>query len=75
MRAVSILALACMAWMASGVSADACSIRGRWCGYPNWAANAFEDWTGRAPLPDRPIGVPALPQPRLKAMQPKRPRQ
>ena len=23
--------------------ADACSIRGNWCGYPLWAANAFED--------------------------------
>lgn len=27
--------------------ADACSIRGRWCGYPLWAANAFEDPWGR----------------------------
>jgi hypothetical protein len=22
--------------------ADACSIRGNYCGYPSWAANAFE---------------------------------
>lgn len=23
-------------------NAEACSIRGRFCGYPSWAANAFE---------------------------------
>lgn len=27
--------------------ASACSIRGSWCGYPLWAANAFEDPWGR----------------------------
>lgn len=57
MRALAVLALASVGWLAAGTSADACSVRGRWCGYPNWAANAFEDKTGRAPLPDRPIGV------------------
>lgn len=38
--------------------ADACSIRGRWCGYPLWAANAFEDKSGRvnpATGPVRPV--------------------
>lgn len=54
---LAIVAVAVVGLASSSVSADACSARGRWCGYPNWAANAFEDKTGRAPLPDRPIGV------------------
>jgi hypothetical protein len=38
--------------------ADACSIRGQWCGYPYWAANAFEaprDRVQEGALPVRPI--------------------
>lgn len=28
---------------------DDCSVRGRYCGYPAWAQNAFEGPTGRRP--------------------------
>ncbi len=33
--------------LAASAPAAACSIRGNWCGYPLWAANAFEDRFGR----------------------------
>ncbi len=40
-------------------AADACSARGRHCGYPAWAANAFEDATGRAPPASYALTKPA----------------
>ena len=43
-------------------SAAACSVRGTYCGYPSWAANAFErphgyDYGTSSPAPSR--GVPS----------------
>lgn len=48
-------------------TADACSARGRHCGYPAWAANAFEDSTGRAPP-----GSYAVAKPPVGTTKPKR---
>ena len=47
MRAVLAAAVLVGSLAATATPADACSIRGRWCGYPLWAANAFEDPEGR----------------------------
>jgi hypothetical protein len=39
----SILLLAFVGGLAAfALPASACSIRGQFCGYPSWAANAFE---------------------------------
>lgn len=46
--------------------ADACSARGRFCGYPAWAANAFEDAQGRAPV-HATLPKPTVPQPKRKS--------
>jgi hypothetical protein len=43
------LALAALAMVATIRPAEACSLRGQYCSYPAWAANAFEGPTGRAP--------------------------
>jgi hypothetical protein len=40
---------------ATATPADACSIRGRWCDYPAWAANAFEGRGGRVNLNSGPV--------------------
>ena len=48
-----ILALVVVAGSLAAVSttpAAACSIRGQYCGYPAWAANAFEHPRGRVIL-------------------------
>lgn len=49
MRTLLALGGLAAALTAFAPTADACSGRGRYCGYPAWAANAFEDATGRAP--------------------------
>jgi len=42
MRIFIAASLVAAGLVASSTAADACSIRGRYCGYPLWAANAFE---------------------------------
>ena len=64
----SLLALALtltvtlVAFAASAPEAQACSIRGQYCGYPSWAANAFEGRKGYkgnpASLTDYYVGQP-----------------
>ena len=54
-----LASLAIAAGLAVSASpADACSIRGRFCGYPFWAANAFEGARGQV----NPNSGPVLPQ-------------
>ena len=42
MRTVTLLLAIAAGIAAFGEEASACSIRGGYCGYPSWAANAFE---------------------------------
>lgn len=63
MQSLIIFAVAVLAGvLSSGTSAQACSIRGKFCGYPSWAANAFEGRFGfrgnPAILTDRYEGQP-----------------
>lgn len=58
MRALMAATIVAAGFVASAGPADACSIRGRWCGYPLWAANAFESWGGRVnPASEPNVGV------------------
>lgn len=63
MQSQIIFAVAVLAGvLSSGTPAQACSIRGNHCGYPSWAANAFEGRFGfrgnPAILTDRYEGQP-----------------
>ena len=49
MRTIMLIAGAVTVVAASAPAAEACSLRGRFCGYPYWAANAFEGRFGRGP--------------------------
>lgn len=42
MRAIMIVLATAGSLAAITANAEACSIRGGYCGYPSWAANAFE---------------------------------
>ena len=42
MRSILLLFAAVTATASTTVGAQACSIRGQYCGYQSWAANAFE---------------------------------
>ena len=46
MRSLIALAVTLAGLAALPTSASACSIRGRFCSYPSWAANAFEGRQG-----------------------------
>ena len=50
MRQLIAVSLLAGAFLAPPAPAEACSIAGRWCGYPPWAANAFEDPRARVNL-------------------------
>lgn len=58
MRTLLASLVAAAALTASVSQADACSIRGKYCGYPLWAANAFEGPSGSV----NPNSGPILPQ-------------
>ncbi len=48
MRRIFVLMLVALGFAAAALPADAgCSVRGRYCSYPTWAANAFERRAGR----------------------------
>lgn len=49
MRVLLLTATLATSMISFASAADACSARGRYCGYPAWAANAFEDASGRRP--------------------------
>ncbi len=42
MRHVILMLAAAAGIVALAPTADACSIRGQYCGHPSWAANVFE---------------------------------
>ena len=62
MRTALILLALAGGLSATAPQAQACSIRGQHCGYPSWAANAFEGRFGfqgnPAILTDRYVGQP-----------------
>lgn len=59
MRAIVMVTSLFGALVSVTVEAQACSARGRYCNYPSWAANAFEDAQGRTPVSDvRPANLP-----------------
>lgn len=55
MRLPFILGLAALAFGATVTPSDAgCSVRGRYCDYPTWAANSFEGRAAHVWANDRP---------------------
>lgn len=62
MRNAAIILAALGGLAAFSGNASACSIRGQYCGYPSWAANAFEGRFGfkgnPAILTDQYVGQP-----------------
>jgi hypothetical protein len=59
MRSLIALGVVVATLAATLAPAHACSARGRYCGYPVWAANAFEDAQGRAPSSAIALPAPA----------------
>lgn len=62
MQRLSLLAAILVAPTLLASPASACSLRGQYCGYPTWAANAFEAprnrVVGYATLPtDKPVAA------------------
>ncbi len=62
-KAILATTLVLASLSATTKSADACSIRGNWCSYPLWAANAFEDPFDRVNPRTRPILLSDEPRP------------
>jgi hypothetical protein len=62
MRQFVLMLAAAGAFVALAPSAEACSIRGQYCGHPSWAANVFEGRYGfkgnPAILTDHYVGHP-----------------